>query len=304
MATENTLFMLLGAQFALYACAWWSYARFISEDRSATINWGVFNLLIGIGMLLTLMRDSERDWLAIVGADIAFVVAFTCAWRGVAAFAHVPQQTRLQLLIVSVTTLALILLGSTTEAAPARVALTYIASSLSIAIAIKQCGPALRAEFEWQRSRFLRLATLTAAIILLLAGVQQLFQPDSLLELNTNTTSNAVLLVLLLLIAGSFNFSCLALQLLRYLSRLRRLTHKDPLTGLHNRRAFDDRIASIWERYQTSKLSVTVAVLDLDHFKSINDQYGHAAGDEALKRVAEMMKINARASDILSLIHI
>ncbi len=300
MATENTLFMLLGAQFALYACAWWCYARFVAEDRSATTIWGVFNILIGIGMLLTLMRNADRDWLAVVGADIAFVFAFTCAWRGVAAFAHIPQQNRLQVVIATVTTLILVVLGPGTEVAPLRVALTYSASALCIVIAIKQCGPALRAEFEWQRSRFLRLATLTAAIILLLAAAQQLFQPSSLFELNTNTVSNSVLLVMLLLIAGTFNFSCLALQLLRYLKQLRNLTHKDPLTGLHNRRAFDDHTASIWENFQSSDMPVTVSVLDLDHFKDVNDKYGHASGDEVLKQIAKMMVGNARDRDIIA----
>ena len=163
-----------------------------------------------------------------------------------------------------------------------------------------QCGPALRAEFEWERSRFLRFATITAAIILMLAAAQQLLQPENIFELNTNTTSNAAMLVILLMVAGIFNFSCLSLQLMRYLSQLRNLTNKDPLTGLHNRRSFDERIAIVWQAFQESRLPVAASVLDLDHFKRINDQHGHGAGDEVLKLTAKMMKSNARDTDIIA----
>ncbi|MDZ4780971.1 MAG: GGDEF domain-containing protein [Planctomycetia bacterium] len=64
----------------------------------------------------------------------------------------------------------------------------------------------------------------------------------------------------------------------------------DPLTGLPNRRALDDELqrrASEWRRKQTP---FSVSLVDIDHFKRCNDQYGHTAGDEALRRVARVIR--------------
>jgi diguanylate cyclase (GGDEF)-like protein len=70
---------------------------------------------------------------------------------------------------------------------------------------------------------------------------------------------------------------------------LERLAERDALTGLLNRRAFDNRVMGlIAEGYNM------LAVLDLDHFKSINDSYGHAVGDSALKATAEALRPNLR----------
>jgi diguanylate cyclase len=71
----------------------------------------------------------------------------------------------------------------------------------------------------------------------------------------------------------------------------------DALTGVYSRMAYDERIVqelARWTRYQTS---FSYVVLDIDHFKSINDKYGHNAGDKALKLVAQMMLTYVRQSD-------
>lgn len=71
----------------------------------------------------------------------------------------------------------------------------------------------------------------------------------------------------------------------------------DALTGVYSRMAYDERILqemSRWTRYQTP---FSYAILDIDHFKQINDSYGHSAGDKALKIVAQLMQQYVRQSD-------
>jgi two-component system cell cycle response regulator len=82
--------------------------------------------------------------------------------------------------------------------------------------------------------------------------------------------------------------------------QLEELALTDPLTGLPNRRAID-----VWAIRQLSAaarhdFSIWAAMADLDHFKSINDTYGHDAGDIVLKSFAEVLKSNTRQSDICS----
>ena len=71
----------------------------------------------------------------------------------------------------------------------------------------------------------------------------------------------------------------------------------DPLTGLPNRRAFDEEIARTLARARRSEETITLAALDLDHFKAVNDQLGHPAGDAVLQRFAELLRETIRDGD-------
>ncbi len=74
---------------------------------------------------------------------------------------------------------------------------------------------------------------------------------------------------------------------------------RDMLTGLDNRRVFEERIGSMLESARRYDRPITVASMDLDHFKQINDTLGHAAGDNALQMVAKALTGMVRNSDLL-----
>jgi len=71
----------------------------------------------------------------------------------------------------------------------------------------------------------------------------------------------------------------------------------DPLMGIGNRAAFDERVRQIHEWAASSERSYGVVMCDLDHFKCYNDTFGHQVGDEVLKRVAGALKVAVRATD-------
>jgi diguanylate cyclase (GGDEF)-like protein len=72
----------------------------------------------------------------------------------------------------------------------------------------------------------------------------------------------------------------------------------DALTGLNNRRAFFEKAATLFAFCKRSQEPISALMLDIDHFKIINDTYGHAAGDVALRNLAQLLKTNLRDSDI------
>jgi two-component system cell cycle response regulator len=72
----------------------------------------------------------------------------------------------------------------------------------------------------------------------------------------------------------------------------------DPLTGLFNRRRLDDVLKREWAVSQRYKNSLSCIMLDLDHFKAVNDQHGHGAGDDVLKQVATLLRSRLREVDL------
>ncbi|WP_020652183.1 diguanylate cyclase domain-containing protein [Massilia niastensis] len=87
----------------------------------------------------------------------------------------------------------------------------------------------------------------------------------------------------------------------RQADALRALTLTDALTGVANRRAFDERLEAEWRRCARAGLPVALILVDVDHFKLYNDYYGHQAGDACLVQVAAALRRGAsRTHDLVS----
>ena len=91
----------------------------------------------------------------------------------------------------------------------------------------------------------------------------------------------------------------LVLDNARLAQRLRELSMIDGLTRLLNRRTIHQRLGEEWERARRYGGSLSVLLCDLDHFKSVNDTYGHLAGDAVLAAVADVLRLHARTADVI-----
>jgi diguanylate cyclase (GGDEF)-like protein/putative nucleotidyltransferase with HDIG domain len=80
--------------------------------------------------------------------------------------------------------------------------------------------------------------------------------------------------------------------------RFEALAHEDPLTGLPNKRAFEERVEMELRRAEREYYQVAIVVLDLDRFKMINDSWGHAVGDDALQQLSTHIQAQLRAGDL------
>jgi diguanylate cyclase (GGDEF)-like protein/PAS domain S-box-containing protein len=94
-------------------------------------------------------------------------------------------------------------------------------------------------------------------------------------------------------------------QLMKYQENLQKtlatmevLSVTDSLTGLYNRRAFEEKLEGEFERARRYNLPLSLLMLDADNFKNVNDTLGHCAGDDLLRSIARMLKENARANDV------
>jgi diguanylate cyclase (GGDEF)-like protein len=74
----------------------------------------------------------------------------------------------------------------------------------------------------------------------------------------------------------------------------------DGLTRVANRRRLDEHLLKEWERHRLSQQPLSLLLCDIDHFKSYNDQYGHLAGDDCLRRVGELIGQSVRSNDLVA----
>jgi diguanylate cyclase (GGDEF)-like protein/putative nucleotidyltransferase with HDIG domain len=81
--------------------------------------------------------------------------------------------------------------------------------------------------------------------------------------------------------------------------RMKQLAVRDALTGLYNQRGLREQMESVWQMVKRYHYRVSIAVLDIDQFKAVNDTYGHPVGDEVLVELGDLLRVSVRASDII-----
>ena len=96
------------------------------------------------------------------------------------------------------------------------------------------------------------------------------------------------------------NLSSRTLVSLKRIDVLEREIVKDELMGIYNRRYFMSRLKEEFERYKRYQLPFSLLLLDIDHFKKVNDTYGHVVGDKCLIQLAKLISKNIRPSDIFA----
>jgi len=154
----------------------------------------------------------------------------------------------------------------------------------------------------WQAEASLRAVGVTlgiAMIALVMRGWHAFASPDQYTDLLRSSLGQGLtfLCAFLSLMGAGFGFVLASFE--RAAIAMERLASHDGLTGCVNRSSTDDLLAHLLERGRREGSPVAFAMLDLDHFKQINDQYGHQSGDASLLAFASEVRGRLRASDVL-----
>jgi diguanylate cyclase len=146
--------------------------------------------------------------------------------------------------------------------------------------------PAVMATFYLLKPHEAIALTLTVTAILL---------PELIRNTDTFLTSTVVITIL---VTSVFAFAFSVINN-RQQQRLLDLATKDPLTGAGNRRALEEKLAEVTASFRRSGHPTSLILIDLDHFKKVNDVHGHAVGDDILKRITEILNLRIRVTDRL-----
>lgn len=176
----------------------------------------------------------------------------------------------------------------------------FLALHIIVAIIALQAIAPLWSVSILVRSRKLRQAwqALTAVVIgcvslLTVHAVASYGQPLDIADL---AKAGIFLLGASFVYAVALLSKCTAIHTLR-VEDLAKAAFADALTGIGNLRRFSDALSAAIADAKQHGFPLSVIVLDIDHFKQINDSYGHAAGDEVIKQIAAALVVNVRASD-------
>lgn len=152
---------------------------------------------------------------------------------------------------------------------------------------------------DYHQSRVQQLTRTAAAMMEQMTDSmdQQLANAAEQNRLKTEVIQGQRLLTGVLLLLGTVLLGLVAM-LARQRRRYRELAITDPLTGLPNRRYTEQRVSDIIEHAVARQGHAVVAILDLDHFKSCNDRFGHEGGDDALRSFAAVVKASIRPGDV------
>lgn len=299
-STPAPIVWVVATQYLMYLLGWLLCAGFLAERRRALLHWAAFNLCLAIAFALIAQRAEPRTWWAYGGANLLFVGGLVCLRRGLAEFFGLAQRNAENGAVLLVSCLLFAWLGSTAEAGPWRVMAVYTADAVVIARMLMDVREVVRREFG---RRALWLLFVPAGLMLancVLHVLRQAFDMGHALELHRGSLGSYGALASFLVVGAVFNFGFTGLLITRLVFRLHDLSVRDALTHLYNRRALDEQLQRVWRRWQRSRRPFAVLLLDLDHFKRINDERGHAAGDQVLVEASRRVQGHARAVDTVA----
>ena len=258
--------------------------------------WGFAHLLRAASVVLFGMYGNVPDLISIDLANALLFTAFAVTWTGARVFDGRPAEP-VYMVTGAVLWLLICRLPILNEAVDARV---LIASGIITAYTWLTA-------FEFWRGRDEQLVSRWPAIFMLFAhGALFLLRTPLIAVLPwsvANHVYGSVWLTVLsfeaLLFTISIAFILLAMAKERTELRHRTAAMVDPLTGIANRRSFLQEAADIAKRHASDPRPTAVLVIDLDHFKSINDRFGHALGDRVLEIFSETARQSTRSTDLI-----
>ncbi|WBO21081.1 GGDEF domain-containing protein [Sphingomonas abietis] len=276
------------------AIAW----RSLGRPRHA-LSWSIAYLMYGGEVLFQIIEALKPASNAVLAPiELVFVLApGTLVAIGARQRANLPPRHRLFV----IATVAALCIGDLPYAFPGRFAWTSMVAgsftTIMLGVAIAAILPRGRKAqpAEWATIAALAIFAMFEMMMVIADGVQQtsktvpdhdkLFVTIYLVALTPVFVTNGMAAILLLA-------SDLA-------AKLRTLAVNDPLTGVLNRRGFHEAALRAVSNGRRQHQSITACIADIDHFKSINDRFGHTAGDNTLKYICDRLTEGLRGGDLV-----
>lgn len=260
--------------------------------------WAVANLCMSLGLGLAYFYNIHTpgyDWSLVLGASL-LAAGISLQLTGIRTFRDKHIDWRIALLIVGVTFLQGVWfsvlhpdIGARSIANSLLFAIVYAACARELLISIE---PPLRTAYWFTGLSFIVLSVIMLARVMVI----WLLQPHTY-GLFVDMPFNPLSFLIACMVQLCVTFGFVLMLNYRLVADLQKIAARDVLTGAFNRRRLEEEADRLWARCSRTGDTMAIMMIDVDHFKSINDRYGHPAGDEVLRRLVAIAQATIRADD-------
>ncbi len=282
------------------AAAWALLAQRLDAARPLAQHICEFASLVVLAMGLRLLDDAGLAGLMVDAANLLLVAALLRLQRGLLLFLNLASADAEAWAVLGLSLVALLLaqLLPTPQIDRTQALLVCTAWLWVLLRTVASTWPALRTELGERWALAALWPLLAAATLLAALGLHAAVSAPP--EAGAADSGFNVAVALLLLLAGVLvHVSLASLLVHRLLAELRQLSQRDPLTGLYNRAEWTEQLEAQHRWLGRYGEPFAVLMIDVDHFKAVNDSHGHAAGDAVLIALAQLLTASSRDVDVL-----
>lgn len=270
----------------------------LQRSETAMLFWGLSLLCCGLGALLVILRGVAADWLSIGAGNTLTSLGYLMSTVGLLRFSRRPVAWAWVCAPPLLIGLLFVFVPFFAQQAAPRVVLM---AALLVLVAGINLGICWRAQ-EQEPLRLRQLAIVAFAVTglfsILRATVTVFYTPPA--DFMDPSKTQPLLMLIGLALLLFWNLSLMLMPGERLQNKLRRAAQDDALTNLLNRGGFNSLARRQLERCRLAKRPASVLLMDLDHFKRVNDSHGHDTGDRLLCAFAETVREQSRASDLIA----
>ena len=282
------------------AIAWGLIAKPLNIATLASMRFSLANICVFLGITLNSQRTESDSYLYWFCADIAILFGFIMLRWGTQYLFRLKHSTKFDLSILAITAALMLMAPPNFHSEPVLAMLFSANAALSFVMLTQDNYYAIRRDTGNRVAIAMVVPLIAMAIIFMIRFFIALLSPSETPRFIAMHTIEAIpVLWFYVFLALLINILMIGNAMTRLVSKIRMLAEKDQLTGLWNRRAMQKRLTTTHQRWQKNAEPYSVILLDLDHFKHINDHYGHDVGDLALLTAARLFHSVLREHDVL-----
>jgi len=290
-----TLWLVFVVNFFALGVVWTYVARSYPNFEAARF-WAAGAFIASAGAALSVLRMYVDPVVPLYLGAVMMISSTSFVAAGVERFYGLPISWRRHAALVGISALSLAFFVWH-DSPPARIVIYSLAQSLSVAMTLVLVR---RHGARHPGARFAGVVGAILAVVVIGRCLLRLSQPVQHVYLVQFTPLQSVIVLVLVFLSIVWNFGFLLMAIDRLRAEVADLALLDDLTGVANRRRLLTSLAEECARSDRAMQPFSVLLMDLDEFKSINDSYGHGAGDECLRQFARTIQQRLRTGDLLA----
>lgn len=301
MTLDGNTLLVVGLIFAAFTCFIWLLSTFLFKASPKTsITFALSNFCLGTFLFFYVLRSSHPTLPVYILSDVNAVLGCLMLRRGTEDFLE-NKKTNLELIVIAFFATAISTYSRIYDLKSLAIISICFFSAYALMGAFKNSYTYINKNFRKSYSLVTTFPLLLMASALLFRGIRTLLFSSEIdtIDLRVENPLNTGFLIIIIIALVAFNCTSISLVISKMINQIRQLSQEDPLTKTFNRRHMNEIAEVEINKVRKNNTHLSVIILDIDHFKKVNDQYGHAAGDEALISCVEIIKKNIRSTDYI-----